>query len=120
MIKNIILDFGGIIVNLDKDICVAEFEKINAGAIARYVDFCIQEDLFHELEIGAITIPEFCDEVRRKSPDCHATDEQIIHAWEVLLTDVPVKKLEKILELKKDYRVFLLSNTHEIHWSTAD
>ena len=120
MIKNIILDFGGIIVNLDKDICVAEFEKINAGAIARYVDFCIQEDLFHELEIGAITIPDFCDEVRRKSPDGHATDEQIIHAWEVLLTDVPVKKLEKILELKKDYRVFLLSNTNEIHWRMAE
>lgn len=120
MIKNLIFDFGGVLVNLDKDICVAEFKKINAEDIAHYVDFCIQEDLFHELEIGAITVPEFCQEVRRKAPGCTGTDQQIVDAWASLLTDVPVYRLEALQELKKKYRLFLLSNTNEIHWDMAE
>lgn len=120
MIKNLIFDFGGVLVNLDKDICTEEFNRINAGEVARYVDFCIQEDLFHELEMGNISIPEFCDEVRKKSPNCDASDAQIVHAWESLLTDVPVHRLERILELKSKYRIFLLSNTNEIHWRQAE
>lgn len=120
MIKNLIFDFGGVLVNLDKDICSAEFNKINAGEVARYVDFCIQEDLFHELEIGAISIPQFCEEVRKKAPGCTASDKQIEHAWASLLTDVPVHRLAALLELKEKYRLFLLSNTNEIHWEMAE
>ncbi len=118
--KNLIFDFGGVLVNLDKDICVSEFKKINAEEVGHYVDFCIQEDLFHELEIGAITIPQFCDEVRRKASGCTASDEQIVHAWASLLTDVPVHRLQELIALKKRYRLFLLSNTNEIHWSQAE
>lgn len=120
MIKNLIFDFGGVLVNLDKDICVAEFKKINAEEVAHYVDFCIQEDLFHELEIGAISVPQFCEEVRRKAPRCTGTDEQIVRAWASLLTEVPVHRLAALLELKEKYRIFLLSNTNEIHWELAE
>lgn len=120
MIKNLIFDFGGVLVNLDKDICVAEFKKINAEEVAHYVDFCIQEDLFHELEIGAISVPQFCEEVRKKAPRCIGTDEQIVRAWASLLTEVPVHRLAALLELKEKYRIFLLSNTNEIHWELAE
>ena len=120
MIKNLIFDFGGVLVNLDKDICVDEFRKINAGEVGHYVDFCIQEDLFHELEIGAITIPEFCNAVRKKAPNCNGTDDQIVAAWASLLTDVPVHRLKELLRLKENYRLFLLSNTNEIHWEMAE
>lgn len=120
MIKNLIFDFGGVLVNLDKDICVAEFKKINAEEVAHYVDFCIQEDLFHELEIGAISVPQFCEEVRKKAPRCTGTDEQIVRAWASLLTEVPVHRLAALLELKEKYRIFLLSNTNEIHWELAE
>ncbi|MCQ2244241.1 MAG: HAD family phosphatase [Bacteroidaceae bacterium] len=120
MIKNLIFDFGGVLVNLEKDICVAEFKKINAEEVAHYVDFCIQEDLFHELEIGAISVPQFCEEVRKKAPRCTGTDEQIVRAWASLLTEVPVHRLAALLELKEKYRIFLLSNTNEIHWELAE
>lgn len=120
MIKNLIFDFGGVLVNLDKDICVNEFRKINAEEVAHYVDFCIQEDLFHELEIGNITVPQFCEEVRKKAPNCTGTDQQICAAWASLLTDMPVHRLEALLKLKENYRLFLLSNTNEIHWEMAE
>ena len=52
MIKNIIFDFGCVLVDLDKQRCVETFKSIGAESISAYVDECRQEDLFHDLETG--------------------------------------------------------------------
>jgi len=118
-IKNLVFDFGGILVGLDKHRCIAALNSIGAFEISVYVDECRQEDLFHDLEMGHITVPQFCDEVRRKSPRCLATDEQIAWAWGELLTGIPISKLKMLESLKQHYRLFLLSNTNVIHWERS-
>lgn len=115
-IKNIVFDFGCVLVDLDKYRCVEAFNSIGAQAISTYVDECRQEDLFHDFEIGHIDIDVFCDEVRRKSPDCTATNEKICWAWNQLLTGIPERRVAKLKELKDKYRLFLLSNTNPVHW----
>ncbi|MBP3828084.1 MAG: HAD family phosphatase [Prevotella sp.] len=115
-IKNIVFDWGGVMINLDKVRCVNAFDKIGAHHISSYVDECRQEDLFHDLEMGSITVPQFCDEVRRQCPECVATDEEICWAWGELLTGIPEYRVEKLRTLKSKYRLFLLSNTNVIHW----
>lgn len=115
-IKNIVFDWGGVMINLDKVRCVKAFDKIGAHHISSYVDECRQEDLFHDLEMGSITVPQFCDEVRRQCPECAATDEEICWAWGELLTGIPEYRVEKLRTLKSKYRLFLLSNTNVIHW----
>lgn len=115
-IKNIVFDWGGVMINLDKVRCVKAFDKIGAHHISSYVDECRQEDLFHDLEMGSITVPQFCDEVRRQCPECVATDEEICWAWGELLTGIPEYRVEKLRTLKSKYRLFLLSNTNVIHW----
>lgn len=118
-IKNIIFDFGGVLVNLDKHRCVGAFRSIGAADIACYVDECRQEDLFHDLEVGDIGVSRFCDEVRRRCPGCDATDESICEVWNALLTGIPVRRIEKLLSLRHRYRLMLLSNTNPIHWQKA-
>lgn len=118
-IKNLVFDFGGILVGLDKERCIAALNSIGAYEISVYVDECRQEDLFHDLEMGDISVPEFCDEVRRKSPRCTATNEKIAWAWGELLTGIPIEKLRKLESLKNDYRLFVLSNTNVIHWERS-
>ncbi|MDD7317211.1 MAG: HAD family phosphatase [Prevotella sp.] len=118
-IRNIVFDFGGVLVGLDKRRCIAALDSIGAWEISGYVDECRQEDLFHDLEIGSIGVAEFCNEVRRKSPRCHASDEKIAWAWGELLTGIPQEKLLRIAELRKDHRIFLLSNTNVIHWELS-
>lgn len=122
MIKNLILDFGGVLVGLDKRRCTDAFVRIGAGAIAGYVDECRQEDLFHELEVGAIGVAGFCSKVRQACPGCTATDAEICGAWNALLTGIPRRKLDFVAKLKEKYRIVLLSNTNPIHWqkSVAD
>ena len=117
--KNIIFDFGCVLVGLDKQRCVNAFRAIGAGDVAVYVDECRQEDLFHDLETGKTDVAEFCDEVRRKSHLCHATDSEICHAWNMLLTGIPTERLQRLLQLRDSYRLFVLSNTNPIHWHKA-
>jgi len=118
-IKNIVFDFGGVLAGLDKDACINALYDIGAGGIACYVDECRQEDLFHDLEIGKSTVAEFCDEVRRLCYGCRASDEAICNAWNALLIGIPRQRLDKLLMLKRDYRLMLLSNTNPIHWHKA-
>ena len=115
-IKNIVFDFGCVLVDLDKQACVEALNRIGANNVSAYVDEGRQEDLFHELETGNISVGDFCNEVRMLCPDCHATDEQICEAWNALLTGIPQQRLERLISLKKDYRLLLLSNTNPIHW----
>lgn len=118
-IRNIIFDFGCVLVDLDKHRCIDAFRNIGAEAVARYVDECRQEDLFHDLEVGNTGIREFCEAVRHKSPECKATDEEICEAWNALLTGIPRQRIEDLISLKDCYRLMLLSNTNPVHWSKA-
>ena len=117
--RNIIFDFGGVLVNLDRKRCIDAFTRIGAGAIAGYVDECRQEDLFHDLEVGDTGVGQFCDAVRQACGGCNATDEDICVAWDALLTGIPKRRLDKLAELKRDFRLVLLSNTNPIHWRKA-
>ena len=117
--RNIIFDFGGVLVNLDRKRCIDAFTRIGAGAIAGYVDECRQEDLFHDLEVGDTGVGQFCDAVRQACGGCNATDEDICGAWDALLTVIPKRRLDKLAELKRDFRLVLLSNTNPIHWRKA-
>ncbi len=117
--RNIIFDFGGVLVNLDRKRCIDAFTRIGAGAIAGYVDECRQEDLFHDLEVGDTGVDQFCDAVRQACGGCNATDEDICGAWDALLTGIPRRRLDKLAELKRDFRLVLLSNTNPIHWRKA-
>ena len=117
--RNIIFDFGGVLVDLDRKRCIDAFTRIGAGAIAGYVDECRQEDLFHDLEVGNTGVDGFCDAVRRACPVCSATDDAICEAWNALLAGIPKRRLDKLSELKQAYRLVLLSNTNPIHWRKA-
>lgn len=124
-----LFDFGTVLTGLSKQRCIDALRKIGCGKIAYYVDECRQEDLFHELEIGG-SVEAFCNEARRQSAytdetgvfhPCAATNDQIIWAWNELLTGIPVEKLRMIRHLRDDLgcRTAILSNTNKIHWDKA-
>lgn len=112
---------GGVLVDLQGQRCIDAFEAIGAHEVAQYVRDCRTEDLFKDIEDGSISTEEFCDEARRISPLCKASNEEIIAAWNQLLDAPTTEKKEAILDLRrKGYRVFLLSNTNDMHWQLAD
>ena len=72
--------------------------------------------LMSKLGVGMITTEEFCDAARELT-GADVTNEEIIAAANKMLVVIPDAKKERLLQLKKaGYRLFLLSNTIDIHW----
>lgn len=115
-IKNIVFDLGGVIVGFDRQRCIRAFEELKAQAIVPYVEYARNEDLFLAAETGEINTHEFCDEVRGLSA-IDASDEAIVSAWNKLLSPVDDDKKERFRTLGEKYRLFILSNTSDMHWN---
>ena len=110
-IRNIVFDLGGVLCGLDAQRCVEAFHRIGAQRIAYYV-----EEHRLEAELGTITTGVFCDRVRSIVGQ-PLPDDDIVWAWNELLTGVSSARLEAICRLAGKYRLFLLSNTNVMHWA---
>ncbi len=114
-IKNIFFDLGGVLINLDKERCLVEFQRLGVQRIEEQIGHSFKSGLFLHLEEGTITPAEFRKEIR-KMTDKQVTDDEIDYAWNCFLLGISPEKLDFLLKLRKDYRVFMLSNTNQIHF----
>ncbi|MDO6743954.1 HAD-IA family hydrolase [Tenacibaculum soleae] len=112
MIKNIIFDFGDIFINLNKQATYKELAKLGVTSIS--------EDMiatYHQYEMGLISTDDFVGFYKQKFPQL--SSENLINAWNAILLDFPLQRLSFLKELavSKKYRLFLLSNTNDLHIS---
>ena len=110
MIKNLLLDFGDIFINLDKTATAKAMEKFGFKTITPALD-----SLFKKYEKGVISTEDFLTTTQELFPK--ATKQDLTAAWNAILLDFPDYRLEFIENLKQsgEYRLFLLSNTNEMH-----
>ena len=59
MIKNIVFDFGGVIVDIDRDKAVQAFIKLGLADADTRLDKYHQTGIFQELEEGKLSADEF-------------------------------------------------------------
>lgn len=112
MIKNIIFDFGDIFINLDKEATYKELAKLGVTSISQDMI-----ETYYKYEMGLISTDEFVGFYQAKFPQLNRED--LINAWNAILLDFPLHRLEFLKELvaSEKYRVFLLSNTNDLHIS---
>ena len=108
MIDTIIFDFGDIFINLDKEATPLALKNLglkewNSNLDALNLDF----------EKGKISETEFILGFQNYIPN--ASIHQIREAWNAILLDFPLYRLEFLQMLSQKYRLFLLSNTDSIH-----
>ncbi|MFZ4725271.1 MAG: HAD family hydrolase [Paludibacter sp.] len=113
-ITTIIFDFGGVLINLNLNQCILNFKKLGLVNFEQYLSNFGQTGFFLQFEKGQITVEEFRNEIRKLCPN-PLTDVQIDEAWCSFLCDIPNQKLEILSELKKNFRLLLLSNTNQLH-----
>ncbi|UII20466.1 HAD family hydrolase [Fulvivirga ligni] len=112
-IKNIIFDLGGVIINLRPDYTVVEFAKLAGISEDEILDKYLNDEPFKLYEKGLTTDEEF--HAYLKEITGHDDVKNLEKAWNAMLLDIPQERLELLKRLRKDYRLFLLSNTNEIH-----
>jgi len=118
-ITTLIFDFGGVLINLDINQCILNFKHLGVVDVEQYLNNFAQSGFFMQLEKGQISAAEFRNEIRKLTPN-ELTDAQIDEAWCSFLLEVPEEKLEMLLELRKKFRVLLLSNTNIIHFPNSE
>ena len=114
-IRHIILDLGGVVLNIDYAKTIDAFHRLGIDNAKELYTQQAQYPLFDLLETGKITPDEFYDEFRKLTGK-NLTDREIRDAWNAMLLDFPEKRLEMLRDLSKHYSLFLLSNTNIIHY----
>ena len=113
-IKHIIFDLGGVLLNIDYNLTEKAFIDAGIKNFPELYGQLQQSDLFDKWEMGLMGRDEFISTLQKIS-DTPLTEEQILHAWNAMLLDFPVRRLQILQQLRLYYDLFLLSNTNEIH-----
>ena len=133
MIKHVIFDLGGVLIDLDMPRCLESFRTLgadpsvilqrpnsasaeNGRAKATLCDGLVANGAMDLYQTGDISTEDFVSGIQKF---CHpgTTAEQVLEAWNDCLLDIPASKLEFISQLRAEgYKVHLLSNTNEAHW----
>lgn len=116
MIRNLLFDLGGVIVDIKRDNCVRAFEELGLENADSYFGEYAQSGIFLGIENGSVNIEEFHKALRDKLP-AGTTDYQIDTAFQKFIVGIPARRLEALRELRcKGYGIYLLSNTNPIMW----
>ena len=118
-ISTLIFDLGGVLIDLDIHKCILNFKQLGLLNFEQYLNNFAQSGFFMQLEKGLISADEFRSEIRKLTKNT-LSDTQIDEAWCSFLLEIPTKKLEMLLELRKKFRVLLLSNTNIIHFPNTE
>ncbi len=111
-VKNIIFDFGGVLIDLDFKKTYEALEKIlavNASDI-----YPQNQKLFDDYEKGKVITENFLwnlQNLTKKVPESHI----LVKAWNAMILGWNPEKLKFLQEIGKNYDVYLLSNTNELH-----
>ena len=113
--KAILFDLGAVILNINYQNTIDEFRKLGIKNASTFYSKKTQTNLFNQIETGEITPIKFLEKLQKKTTK--ATIYQVEEAWNAMLLDLPKERIKVLKNLKKDYHLFLLSNTNAIHIS---
>ncbi|MDF3028397.1 MAG: HAD-superfamily hydrolase, subfamily variant 3 [Fluviicola sp.] len=110
----IIFDLGGVLLNLDYDLTEKAFISLGMANFGESYSQLQQTHLFDRFERGEVSSFHFVNQLLDRLPP-GTTANQVVHAWDAMILDFPLKRLQFLEELSKKYRIFLLSNTNDLH-----
>ena len=117
-VKNILFDFGGVLFHIDYQRTIDAFKKLGITDFEKYFTQHQQCDLFDAFETGKINSKVFIKTLQEFLSNC--SGQVIIDAWNAMLIGFPAENLKLLDDLSKNYRLYLLSNTNEIHIQFVD
>lgn len=118
MIRNLIFDLGGVILNYDVE---ADTRALAQAGLPEYASWDQYPELGKVANLylnGLISDEEFCTRI---DPFCAegTSDGVKSNSMQAVLADIPRERLETIMSLRGRYRIFLLSNINHLSWEYA-
>ena len=114
MIKAIIFDMGGVLVDLDIEDCKKVFkETLGYNDIDQIIDACHQKGIYGDLEEGTLSAEEFRSIVLADSRP-GSTPEMVDEAMSHILVGIQPYKVQMLKKLAQEYDLYMLSNNNAI------
>lgn len=110
MIYNILFDMGGVIFNQNTEEAFRRFREAGIDT-DYYMGKYGQKDFFMDLESGKIDADTFCKRMS-EAVGHEVTKEEASYCWLGFFDSVPLKRLNDLETLRKNYHLCLLSNTN--------
>lgn len=114
-IKNLIFDLGGVIIDIDPP---ASLQALKALVTAKNIELptSLEHDIFLQYETGEIDDVGFRNALLEAYKyEKHITPEHTDEAWNKMLLGIPQERIDLLKALRKNYSMYLLSNTNAIH-----
>ena len=115
-IKNVIFDLGGIFIKIHFSATEKAFFDLGISNWSEFYTQNTASELFEKLETGKITPEEFYKGFIKES-GVELKDEEIRNAWNAMLGTFPPERLEWLEKIRKQYNIYLFSNTNLIHYN---
>jgi putative hydrolase of the HAD superfamily len=120
-IKNIIFDFGGVIIDIDRQQAVEAFTRIGVPDADGQLDSYHQRGIFLAVEDGSLDADEFRRELGQMCGR-RLTYDEVESGWLGFMTRLEPYKLAYLTDLHlRGYRIFILSNTNPyiMNWARS-
>ena len=104
---------GGVVVDVRREEAVRQFQAIGVDDADRLIDSSCHSGIFLALENGEIDAETFC-RLLREHVGKDIPREAIEQAWKSIIFPPEAYKLDYLLELRRQYKLFLLSNNNPI------
>lgn len=113
MIRNIIFDMGGVLLELDRQRCVDSFAALGYPQAGDMLNNYAQTGIFGDLERGRVTPAEFYSHIRRETGR-EIADAEIAKALNSFIVGMPEYKLRMLVDLRRRFTIYMLSNTNAV------
>mgnify|MGYP002395845748 CR=1 FL=1 len=116
--QNIIFDLGGVILNIDEHKTIIEFARLSQQTpeeIIATMKLPEHQMVLQHYEMGKINTGQFRQQLSAFAK-VQVADKAFDKAWNMVLMDIPLERIKLLKRLKTTHRIFLLSNTNDLHW----
>ena len=111
----LVFDLGDVLYEVDYNKSLEKFKALAAIPFNPEPSEFFYLDLFNRFETGSLSEKAFRNEIRELLGS-NPLDEEIDLAWNSMLQGVKNRRMADLVKLKKEYPLFLLSNTNPIHY----
>jgi putative hydrolase of the HAD superfamily len=109
--KTLIFDLGDVIIDLKPELNWWQEDLLtnfnNQALVQKF-----EQKFFHDFEKGIISVDTFLEEMNQIKTNPNITVES---AWCGILKEIPKHRIDLLFSLAKDNKIYLLSNTNDIH-----
>lgn len=113
-VKAILFDLGGVLINIDYQRTRVSFEKIGIENFDELFSQAQQDHLFDDYETGKISSFHFINCILDLLPK-GSNANQVVSAWNAMILDFPLQRLQLLEKTSKNHPIYLLSNANDLH-----